>query len=331
MLNPDHSVWIELIRGVRLAEWRLARMHHTDQPSSSSTGVVWHQPVLVDEVLSFLAPREGQAVVDCTVGSGGHSLAVVPRLLPGGHLIGLDRDAQALEAARQRLVEFQPVVHLLHENFRALPALLQRLDLPAVDGVIADLGMSSLQLEQGTRGFSFSKEGPLDMRMDARQPTTAATLIQHWSEPDLAHVLETYGEEPFARRIAKRIVAARAVSPIQTTTQLARIVADAVPARGGRLHPATKTFMALRIAVNEQFESLKALLAALPTVLKRGGRAAIITFHSLEDRLVKQAFQQSAKAGVVRILTKHVVRPSESERLRNPRSRSAKLRVVERI
>ncbi len=272
-------------------------------------------------------------VVDCTAGAAGHSLAILPRLLPDGQLIAIDRDAGALALARQRLREFSPQVHVVQDNFAQLPQLMARLGIPKVHGVIADLGMSSLHVDDAERGFSFLKEGPLDMRMDQRQPTTAASLIQRLSEQDLATLIRTFGEERWAHRIARRIVSTRQAHPMTTTTQLARLVAEAVPGRPGRgrIHPATRTFQALRIAVNEELASLEALLAALPDVLLPGGRAVLIAFHSLEDRLVKQAFRRQAQSGQIRLLTKSPVRPSDGEVARNPRSRSAKLRAMERL
>ena len=293
----------------------------------------WHQPVMVEEAVEFLAPRPGQRFVDCTVGTGGHSLALLPHLMPSGRLLGIDCDAQALLAADKRLTEFSPHVELVHDNFRHLPQILRRRHLTKVDGVLADLGMSSLHLDQPERGFSFQHEGPLDMRMDPRGTTTASSLLRRLPESDLAHLLQAYGEERWARRIAKHLVAVRRRTPIETTTQLARLVADAVPPQAGprRLHPATRTFQALRMAVNEELASLELLLAALPKVLRSGGRAVLITFHSLEDRLVKQAFRRGEQAGLWKLLTKKPLTPSEREVEENPRSRSAKLRAVEKL
>ena len=293
----------------------------------------YHTPVLLSEVIELLAPKTGQTLVDCTLGTGGHSLALLPHLLPAGRVIALDQDAQALELARQRLAEFAPQLTFVQDNFRHLPEILSRVGIERVHGLLADLGISSLHVDRADRGFSFLKEGPLDMRMDPRQTTTAASLVHRLSERDLAHILEVYGEERWARRIAKRIVMARMMQPIDTTTQLARIVADAAPKQSTsrHLHPATRTFLALRIAVNDELKALEALLAALPDLVAVGGRAVIISFHSLEDRLVKRAFQHGAEAGVFRLLTKKPLRSSEQEVHANPRSRSAKLRAVERI
>jgi len=303
-----------------------------------------HIPVLADRVIELLAPAPGQVIVDCTVGAGGHSLAILPRLLPStadggttpGRVLAIDRDAEALASARDRLIEFTPQVEFIHDNFSRLPELLTRAGVTRVHGIVADLGLSSLHVDRAERGFSFLREGPLDMRMDQREPRTAASLLQEVSEAELARILEVYGEERFARRIAQRLVTARRMEPIRTTTQLARVVAAAVPRpesrRHGRgFHPATRTFQALRIAVNHELADLEALLNALPAVLQPGGRAVIIAFHSLEDRPVKRAFQQGAKDGVFRLLTKKPLVPSDQEIAQNPRSRSAKLRAVERL
>lgn len=293
----------------------------------------WHQPVMVEEAVECLAPRPGQRLVDCTVGTGGHGLALLPHLMPSGRLIAIDCDAQALLAADKRLTEFSPHVELVHDNFRHLPQILRHRHLTKVDGILADLGMSSLHLDQPERGFSFQHEGPLDMRMDPRGTTTAASLLRRLPESELTHLLQTYGEERWARRIAKHLVAVRRRTPIETTTQLARLVAEAVPPQAGprRLHPATRTFQALRMAVNDELASLELLLASLPKVLRSGGRAVIITFHSLEDRPVKQCFRRGEQAGLWKLLTKKPLTPSEREVEENPRSRSAKLRAVEKL
>ena len=295
-------------------------------------GVVWHQPVMGLEVLQALRPTAGSIIVDGTVGTGGHSLMILPHLLPNGRLVAVDRDRESLELARTRLTEFEPAVTVLHGNYRDLPALLKMLDLGRVDGILLDLGMSSPQVDRAERGFSFSKEGPLDMRMDPEQEATADTLVNTLSADDLALMLETLGEERFARRIARRIVEERRACPITTTTQLARVVTEAVPAgaRHGRLHPATRTFQALRLAVNDELGALAAFLERVGGLLNPGGRAVILAFHSLEDRLVKHAFAEGMRAQEWTVLTKKPVRPSADEVSRNPRARSAKLRAIER-
>ncbi|MBI2885525.1 MAG: 16S rRNA (cytosine(1402)-N(4))-methyltransferase RsmH [Candidatus Omnitrophica bacterium] len=293
-----------------------------------------HHPVLREAVVELLAPQPGQVIVDCTLGLGGHALALLPRLMEAGRLIGLDADPQALDLARTRLAEFAPHVEFVHANFRDLPHTLSSLGLARVHGVLADLGMSSFQVDTPERGFSFLREGPLDMRMDPAQPLTAQEIVSRWPERDLAELLFSQGEERWARRIARRIVESRRREPIRTTAQLAQLVAEAVPGgrgHGQRIHPATRTFQALRIAVNDELSSLEALLRALPDVLAPGGRAAIIAFHSLEDRAVKQAFQRGGREGVYRVLTRKPQRASEQEIAEHPRSRSARLRAVERL
>lgn len=306
--------------------------HRSESPQPSATGPR-HTPVLVQEVVELLAPRPGTTMVDCTVGAGGHSFAILPHLLPSGRLIAIDRDAHALALSRTRLAEFSPQTSFVQEEFRHLPEILRQLGLSQVQGVLADLGLSSLHVDEAARGFSFLKEGPLDMRMDQRQETTAASLIERLSERELTTLLATYGEERWAGRIARRIVTVRARQPIETTTQLARLVAEAVrfSRSSRRLHPATRTFLALRIAVNDELASLEALLRVLPDALAPQGRAVVISFHSLEDRLVKQAFRQGAQEGQFRLLTKKPIRPSAEELAQNPRARSAKLRAVERL
>ena len=313
--------WCDVVEMSESSEGRL--------PGSS----VLHQPVLVSDVVALLAPRPNTVVVDCTVGGGGHSLAVLPHLMPGGRLLAVDRDAQALSLAASRLTEFTPTTQFIHDDFRRLGSVLARLGVPRVDGLVADLGISSFHVDQPERGFSFSTDGPLDMRMDRDQTTTAAELLRRLSEQELAHLFQTYGEERYARRIARRIVERRDTQAIVTTAALAQLVRQAVPpaARTQRIHPATRTFLALRIVVNDELSSLQALLHALPDLLAPGGRAVVISFHSLEDRMVKHAFREGAAAGVFRVLTKKPVRPSEEEVQRNPRSRSAKLRAVERV
>ena len=292
----------------------------------------WHEPVMGGEVLRALSPRGGATIVDGTVGTGGHSLMILPRILPDGKLIALDRDPGALAVARQRLVEFEPHVTFLHGNYRSLPNLLEQLGVSRVEGLVLDLGMSSFQVDRVERGFSFLRNGPLDMRMDPGQEATAASLVNTLSADELAMLFETFGEERFARRIARGIVEARRSHRLMTTAELAEAVAEAVPgrARHGRIHPATRVFQAIRIAVNDELGALQALLGQLATLLKSGGRAVILTYHSLEDRLVKHAFAQGAREEFWTLLMKKPLRPSLEEVARNPRARSAKLRAIER-
>jgi 16S rRNA (cytosine1402-N4)-methyltransferase len=287
-----------------------------------------HLPVLPAEVVAVLAPTPGQVLVDATVGAGGHARLLAERLGPAGRLIGLDRDTAMLELARPRL-EGLPVT-LVHANFDRLRQVLDELGLAAVDGVLADLGVCSDQLDDPRRGFSFQQAGPLDMRLDPTAGEPASSLLRRLSERDLADLFWRYGEERFSRRIARRIVATRRQAPLETTDQLADLVRRCVPRPRGRrpaLDPATRVFQALRIAVNDELGALDRLLAALPGCVRPGGRAALISFHSLEDRRVKQAFRDRDRWEV---LTRKPLQAGEEEVRRNPRARSAKLRAARR-
>ncbi len=291
-----------------------------------------HEPVMTEEVLGFLLPQPGGLLVDCTVGAGGHAHALMTA--GAGRLIGLDRDPHALEIAREHLAEFGDRVRLVHADYRALDAVLDRLGIGEVDGVLADLGVSSMQLEDAGRGFSFQRDEPLDMRMDPGGGPSAAELIDRTGEQELADVIFRFGEERFSRRIARAIVQAREGARIATTGQLAAIVRRAVPTRGWqRIDPATRTFQAIRIWVNRELEDLDRFVAASCRRLRPGGRLAVITFHSLEDRIVKHTLRSLAQQGEVgiRVLTRKPVGPGEDERARNPRARSAKLRAAERV
>jgi 16S rRNA (cytosine1402-N4)-methyltransferase len=286
-----------------------------------------HTPVLVEEVVRWLRIRPGGTYVDATVGTGGHALEIA-RQLTNGRLVAMDRDPRALDVARERLKPYERQVILVHANFSRIDEVARGLKLPPLDGVVADLGVSSLQLDSPERGFSFRWPGALDMRMDPDEARTASEIVNYWPEADLANLLYNYGEERNSRRIARAIVRAR---PIRDTEQLASVVAGARKARGRqRLHPATKTFLALRIAVNRESEELGQFLSRTPATLSPGGRWVVLSYHSLEDRAVKRAFQRLAQQGALKILTKKVVRPSVQEIRENPRSRSAKMRVAER-
>jgi 16S rRNA (cytosine1402-N4)-methyltransferase len=290
---------------------------------------VQHRPVLVEETIDWLAIKPAGLYVDATVGLGGHAYEIVRRLGPGGRLVGLDQDAQALEIARGRLAEFEEKVTLVHASFSKIGEVFAERRLPPADGVLADLGVSSLQLDLGERGFSFRQRGPLDMRMDRNAELTAADIVNTAEEKALADLLYQFGEERDSRRIARRIARAR---PIRDTEHLATIVAGARKVRGRqKLHPATKTFLALRIAVNREMEELGQFLSRVPATLSHGGRWVMLSYHSLEDRQVKQSFQRLAQLGALKILTKKVVQPSNAEIAANPRARSAKLRAAERI
>ncbi|HYZ83226.1 MAG TPA: 16S rRNA (cytosine(1402)-N(4))-methyltransferase RsmH [Bryobacteraceae bacterium] len=283
-----------------------------------------HYSVLHAESLEYLALDPAGTYVDATAGLGGHTRLIAERLTTG-KLYACDRDAESLAMARQNTAEFADRIEFVQSSFSTLKRSLESLGVPKVHGLLADLGVSRYQLTDPERGFSFMAEGPIDMRMDRSQPTTAGDLVNYQSEKDLADLIYQLGEERRARRIARAIVRAR---PIRSTAHLAQVIEAAVP-RTGRLHPATQTFMALRLAVNDEPGELDALLEQGPELIQPGGRLVVISFMSLEDRKVKQRFQALARGGKATVLTKHVVVPSEAEVRENPASRSAKLRALE--
>ena len=285
-----------------------------------------HTPVLVEEVLQWLEVKPDGIYVDATLGAGGHSAAIAQRLV-SGKLISLDQDERALELARENLKPWKDRVTLVKSAFSRIAEVAHELGIPKVDGVLADLGVSSMQLDQSARGFSFREAGPLDMRMDAEGDLTADEIVNQWSEKEIADLLYREADEHDSRRIAKAIVRAR---PLRDTAHLATTVAGARKQWGRqRLHPATKTFLALRIAVNREMEELGQFLSRTPATINPGGRWVVLSYHSREDRLVKHAFQEGERAGTLRVLTRHVIQPSEAEQANNPRSRSAKLRCAE--
>jgi len=287
-----------------------------------------HTPVLLQEVLQWLQIKPDGIYVDATLGAGGHSAAIAQKL-QSGRLISLDQDERALELARENLKPWSPLVTLVKSPFSRIAEVVHELGIPQVDGVLADLGVSSMQLDQSARGFSFREAGPLDMRMNAEAELTADEIVNQWSEKEIADLLYREADEHDSRRIAKAIVRAR---PLRDTAHLATTVAGARKQWGRqRLHPATKTFLALRIAVNREMEELGQFLSRTPTTIVPGGRVVVLTYHSREDRIVKQAFQAGEREGVWRVLTRHVVVPGEQELFENPRSRSAKLRCAERV
>lgn len=302
----------------------------SDRVTPGADLTVSHQPVLVQEVLQGLALKAGAVVLDATVGLGGHAQAIAPVIGPNGCLIGIDRDPQALEMARQRLKSFEVKVKFSHGNFGELMRLLDELNVEALDAVLFDLGVSSFQLETAERGFSFAREGPLDMRMDPTDPLTAAEIVNRASQEELRGLLQTFGEERWSGRIARAIVEKR---PFTTTTQLAEAIRQAVPspARHGRIDPATRTFQALRIAVNRELDLLPIGLEQGIQRLKTGGRIVVLAYHSLEDRIVKTIFRTKSREEVLEVVTRKPVRPAGEEVARNPRSRSARLRIGERV
>jgi 16S rRNA (cytosine1402-N4)-methyltransferase len=323
--------------------------------------VTEHEPVLLEEVIEWLRPGEGGTFVDCTVGLGGHAGAILAAS-PETRVIGIDRDLEALALARERLLIFEGRVQLVHANFESISSVLDREGITPVRGILADLGVSSLQLERSERGFSFASDAPLDMRMDQNSELPAAELVNELSERELADLIFEYGEERGARKIARAIARQRDREPIATTKQLADIVVRAlnIPGRW-RIHPATRTFQALRIAVNDELKALERFIPAAISKLTHGGRLAIISFHSLEDRIVKRSFlresgrcicetqrwqrgagreaaadaelicEQCGARRRISILTRKPVRPAPEETERNPRSRSSLLRVCEKL
>ena len=295
------------------------------QPGEQQNGA-WHYSVLLEESLEYLAIQPDGIYVDMTAGLGGHTAAIARRL-ERGFVIACDRDAESLGMAQANTADLGDRIRFFKGPFSNLPEALDRNGVGAVNGVLADLGVSRYQLSSPERGFSFNEDGPLDMRMDRSQPITAADLVNEMPEKALADLIYELGEERRSRRISRAIVRAR---PIRTTRRLAEVVEKAVP-RTGKIHPATQTFMALRLKVNGELEELDELLRIVPERLRSGGRFVVLSFMSLEDRKVKQAFQALAQAGKARILTKHVVKPTREEILRNAASRSAKLRAFERI
>ncbi|MGA3334476.1 MAG: 16S rRNA (cytosine(1402)-N(4))-methyltransferase RsmH [Terracidiphilus sp.] len=289
-----------------------------------------HVPVLFQEALDFLRVRPGATIVDCTLGLAGHAEGIVRQLGSAGHLIGFDRDPEALELARARLARVcdelgsqAPKVTLIGEAFSRIA---EHVVPVSTDGLLADFGVSSLQFDEARRGFSFQADGPLDMRMDTRSGPTAEQVVNETSERELANLIYEYGEERRSRTVARAIVRGR---PITSTGQLARIVASAVPPMK-HIHPATRTFQALRIFVNQELDEIRALLEAAPNLLKPSARLVVISFHSLEDRIAKDSIREGAQRGIWKVLTRKPVTAGEVEIHRNPRSRSAKLRAAER-
>jgi 16S rRNA (cytosine1402-N4)-methyltransferase len=308
--------------------------------------MAYHTPVLLEEVVNQLQPRRGGLYVDCTVGGGGHAREMLRACGPDGQLIGLDWDEDAVAASRERLSEFGARVQLVRANYVELERVLMSLGVTAVDGVMFDLGVSSRQFDEPTRGFSFLREGPLDMRMSRQLAATARDILRTADLEDLAKIFRLYGEEKRARAIAREIVAERERAPIETTTQLARSVERVLGPKHGAIHPATRVFQALRISVNDELGNLKRGLEVSTKFLKSGARLAVISFHSLEDRIVKHFFVEKSagcvcppqlpvcacgRKEVLRIVTKKPVIAGEQEVHGNPRARSAKMRVAEKI
>ncbi len=306
-----------------------------------------HKSILLNECMEGLSIKADGIYVDGTLGGGGHSFHIAQRLSDKGRLIGIDQDEDAIEAATKRLAQFKQRVTIVHDNYEHFQEILSTLSIPAVDGILLDLGVSSYQFDEADRGFSYRFDAPLDMRMDKRQDFTAKDLINSYSEAELYHIIRDYGEDKFAKNIAKHIVLERAKKPIETTFELSEVISHAIPMKmrvqGG--HPAKKTFQAIRIALNRELEVLEESLDGMIKALKPGGRLCIITFHSLEDRIVKRAFRTAedpcicpkdfpictcGRKSLGKVISKKAILPSDLEREENPRSKSAKLRIFER-
>ena len=309
----------------------------------SQTDPFPHQPVLYHEIIHALKPHSPGKFIDATIGAGGHAWGILEQSSPDGQLLGFDQDAQALALASQRLSQFKDRVELVHTSYVHLQSEMRARGWEQVDGIVFDLGVSSMQLDMPQRGFSFQKEGPLDMRFNPTQSISAADLVNEMPEEDLAQIIWRYGEERYARRIARAIVRTR---PLRTTTQLAEVIYQALGGRKERIHPATRTFQALRIAVNDELAAIGEALPQAVTALAPGGRLAIISFHSMEDRIIKQYFRQESKDCIcppdqpvcncghkasLRVITRRPIQPGEAEIELNPRARSARLRVAEKL
>ncbi len=292
----------------------------------------YHIPVMLREVIDYLRPAPGQTFVDATLGTAGHAEKILEKIMPEGRLLGIDRDTESIEIAKERLARFGSSVELVHGNFMDIDTILGERGITKVDGMVFDLGISSFQLSNPERGFSFQKEGPLDMRLDRESYISAYDLVNNLNEEEISNILWTFGEERWHNRIARFLVAERQKHPILTTSQLSEIVARAIPGkyRHYRIHPATRTFQAVRIAVNRELETLKTAVEKAVTFLKPGGRICVISFHSLEDRIIKFSFREFAAGGILKIVTPKPLTPTYDETKINPSARSSKLRVGER-
>jgi len=295
----------------------------------------YHTPVMLNEVIEFLRLKPGQVIVDATIGTGGHSKAILERISPGGRLIGIDRDEESLGVAGQRLIDYAASCDFVHSNFVDIDKALKGLNVKKVDGILFDLGVSSFQLDDPARGFSFLNEGPLDMRLDRSSYISAYDLVNNLNEEEISALLWNFGQERWHNRIAHVLVEERQKHPISTTRELVDIVSRAIPSRYRgrhyRIHPATRTFQAVRIAVNRELEILESAFVKAVGALVKGGRICVISFHSLEDRVAKHTFKRLASDKIINIITPKPLTPTQSEAQVNPRSRSSKLRVAQKI
>lgn len=292
-----------------------------------------HKPVMLKDAIEALNLKQGMTIVDATIGTGGHSLEIAGKIFPGGRLIGIDRDEDSLLIAKETLKEFGEGVSFIHSDFRGMEGILNSLNLKKIDGILMDLGISSYQLDSQDRGFSFRYDAPLDMRMDKTSYISAYDLVNNLTEKEISDILWRFGEERWHNRIARHLIREREHNPVATTGQLKDIVMKSIPYRfsgRSRIHPATRTFQALRIAVNRELEALKEVLDKLPYFLNNQSRVCVISFHSLEDRIVKHNFRDMAKEGIYKIISKKPLGPSEGEAQDNPRSRSAKMRIAQK-
>lgn len=293
-----------------------------------------HKPVMCKEALESLNLRPGLTIVDATIGTGAHALSILEKISPDGRLIGIDRDADSLEVAKNRLKAYEAKVTLVHADFRAMDKVFGELQIRKIDGILFDLGLSSYQLDSRERGFSFRYDAPLDMRMDKAGYILAYDLVNNLTEKEISDILWAFGQERWHNRIARYLIRRRALVPVTTTGQLKEVVMKAIPhgaSRCARIHPATRTFQALRIAVNRELEALEEALTKAPEFLKKGARICVISFHSLEDRIVKHNFKDNALKGILKIITKKPLEPTRQEVRDNPRARSAKLRVAGKL
>ncbi len=292
-----------------------------------------HTPVMLQEVLAYLNLGPGKIILDATVGTGGHAEEILKRISPGGRLIGIDRDRESLSVAKERLSRFGSACELVHGNFLDIDSILKGLKIKKVDGVLFDLGISSFQLEDPQRGFSFQQEGPLDMRMDRESYISAYDLLNNLNEEEISALLWNFGQERWHNRIARLLVSERERHPISTTAELSSIAVRATPYkyRHYRIHPATRTFQAVRIAVNRELETLEIALRKATELLAKAGRICVISFHSLEDRIVKISFKEFAREGLIKIITPKPLTPGLAEIEDNPSSRSSKFRVAEKV
>jgi 16S rRNA (cytosine1402-N4)-methyltransferase len=294
---------------------------------------VIHVPVLQKEVLQYLDPKPNENFIDATIGGAGHTFAILEKNGPNGKVLGIDQDPEIIENLKFKIKNFKKRIVLVWGNFAELQEIVKKNKFTSVSGILFDLGMSSWHLEESGRGFSFQRNEPLDMRYNIKNPFTAEKIVNYWSEREIEKILKEYGEEKFAKLIAKKIVEERKFKPIKTTLQLVKIIEKAVPEKykHQRIHFATRTFQALRIAVNDELNNLKTVLPQALEVLKIGGRMVVISFHSLEDRIVKNFFREKAKENLIKIITKKPIRPTQEEIKINPRSRSSKLRAATKL